>query len=69
MSPLGRVVELRAYVDARDGKPFDEWLHEVNSVAAAKVAIALTRMEHGNFSNVKGVGSGVFEYRIHFGPG
>jgi putative component of toxin-antitoxin plasmid stabilization module len=23
----------------------------------------------GNFSNVKGVGSGVFEYRIDFGPG
>ena len=27
------------------------------------------RMEQGNFSNVKGVGSGVFEYRIDFGPG
>lgn len=23
----------------------------------------------GNFSNVKGVGAGVFEYRIDFGPG
>jgi putative addiction module killer protein len=23
----------------------------------------------GNFSNVKAVGSGVFEYRIDFGPG
>jgi putative addiction module killer protein len=27
------------------------------------------RLELGNFSNVKGVGGGVFEYRIHFGPG
>lgn len=26
-------------------------------------------MEQGNFSNVKGVGPGVFEYRIDFGPG
>lgn len=26
-------------------------------------------MEVGNFSNVKGVGRGVFEYRLDFGPG
>jgi len=26
-------------------------------------------MAQGNFSNVKGVGGGVFEYRIGFGPG
>lgn len=36
---------------------------------AAKVATALTRLAGGNFSNVKGVGAGVFEYRIDFGPG
>jgi putative addiction module killer protein len=33
------------------------------------VATALTRLAAGNFSNVKGVGSGVFEYKIDFGPG
>ncbi|MEW7980564.1 MAG: hypothetical protein AB2813_12400 [Candidatus Sedimenticola endophacoides] len=26
-------------------------------------------MEQGNFSNVKGVGAGVYEFRIDFGPG
>ncbi len=26
-------------------------------------------MEVGNFSNVKSVGQGLFETRIHFGPG
>ena len=26
-------------------------------------------MEHGNFSNVEGVGAGVHEFRIDFGPG
>ena len=30
---------------------------------------SLTRMGNGNFSNVKGVGQGVFENRIDFGPG
>jgi putative addiction module killer protein len=33
------------------------------------VAIALVRMEQGNLSNAKGVGAGVTEYRINFGPG
>ena len=28
-----------------------------------------SRLELGNFSNVKGVGAGAFEYRIDFGPG
>ena len=28
---------------------------------------AVHRMEQGNFSNVKGVGAGVYEYRIDFG--
>jgi len=26
-------------------------------------------MEQGNFSRVKGIGAGVFEYSIDFGPG
>jgi putative addiction module killer protein len=33
------------------------------------VAVALIRIEQGNLSNVKGVGAGVFEYRIDYGPG
>ena len=37
--------------------------------AAVKVVTAIHRMEQGNFSNVKGVGAGVYEYRITFGPG
>lgn len=27
----------------------------------------MLKMEHGNFPNVKGVGSGVYEYRIDYG--
>ena len=38
-------------------------------MAAAKVAIALTRIEQGNTSNAKAVGGGVHEYRLDFGPG
>jgi putative addiction module killer protein len=55
---------------ASDGRsPFAMWFDHLNAQAAAKVSVALTRIENGNFSNVKGVGSGVYEYRINFGPG
>jgi len=33
------------------------------------VTKAIIRMEQGNFSNVKPVGSGVSEYTVDFGPG
>ena len=33
------------------------------------MTVALARIEYGNFSSVKGVGAGVFECRIDFGPG
>lgn len=33
------------------------------------VTVALARIEQGNLSNVKGVGAGVNEFRIDFGPG
>ena len=61
--------ELRAYVDAAGKEVFANWFQSLDSTAAAKVAVALTRMEHGNFSNVEGVGRGLYEYKIHFGPG
>lgn len=54
----------------REGKsPFGTWFLKLNAKAAAKVTTALARLEGGNTSNVKTVGSGVHEYRIHFGPG
>jgi len=33
------------------------------------VSAALARIQQGNFSNAKGVGAAVYEYRIDFGPG
>ena len=63
------VFEIREYIDEHGHSPFGRWFDDLNSIAAVKVRTALARMELGNLSNVKGVGSGVFECRIHFGPG
>jgi putative addiction module killer protein len=63
------MIELRGYIDENGNKPFAKWLDELDITAAAKVTIALARMEQGNFSKAKGVGAGVYEYKIDFGPG
>ena len=62
-------MDVREFVDAAGRSPFAAWFDRLDVVAAAKVAVALTRLGLGNFSNVKGVGAGVQEYRIDFGPG
>ena len=63
------MVEIRYYVDEGGREPFAGWFAELDPVASAKIARAITRMEQGNFSNVKGVGEGVLEYKNDFGPG
>lgn len=49
--------------------PFTARFSGLNPHAAAKVTVALYRLEQGNFSNVKSVGKGVSEYKIDFGSG
>ncbi len=60
---------MRGYIDENGKRPFEFWFETLNPTAAAKVTIALTRMEQGNFSKVTGVGSGVQERKIDRGPG
>lgn len=63
------MVQVLEFLDERGGSPFGQWFEKLNAQAAAKVGTALYRLEQGNFSAVKGVGSGVFEFRIDSGPG
>ena len=63
------MVEPREYLDQQGRSPFAKWFDQLDNTAAVKVTTALVRVEHGNVSNLKGVGSGVHEYRIDFGPG
>jgi len=63
------MIEIREYLDENDRSPYAKWFDNLSAQAAAKVAVAVTRMEQGNFSNAKGVGGGVLEYVVDFGPG
>lgn len=62
-------MDIREYLDAEGYSPFAGWFGGLDPAAAAKVTVAITRLSAGNFSNVKGVGAGVLEYRLNYGPG
>ena len=62
-------IEIREFLDAAGRSPFARWFENLNAVAAARVTIALTRLGQGNVSNVEGVGAGVYQVKIDFGPG
>jgi len=61
-----RIIE---YLDRQLRSPFALWYEGLNAPAAAKVTAAIYQMAAGNWSHVKGVGCGVFERIIDFGPG
>jgi len=63
------MIEVLEYLDQGGKSPFAKWFDELDAKAAAKVSTARTRLSLGNWSNVKGVGSGVYERVIDFGPG
>ncbi len=59
---------IREYITKLGDNPFSEWFHDLNSQAAAKVSVALSRIETGNLSNVKWF-KGIGEFKINWGPG
>ncbi len=59
---------IREYIREDGSIPFKRWFDSLNYQAAAKVSIALARMEIGNTSNIKWF-SGLGECKIGWGPG
>jgi putative addiction module killer protein len=66
---ISAVIDVREYVAEDGSSPYKKWFDSLNVQAAAKVAVAATRIAQGNFSNAKSVGGGLQEYRIDFEPG
>jgi putative addiction module killer protein len=62
-------LEVVSYVDLLGRSPFNDWFEQLDPDAASAVTVALYRMAAGNPGDVKAVGSGVLERRIHHGPG
>ena len=60
-----------AYYQTPNGKePFREWYYSLNDNRSREAIRGhLTRMERGLLGDCKGLGGGIFELRIDFGPG
>lgn len=63
------VIRVREYIDPNGRSPWSEWFQGLSAEAALKVGTAIYRLGEGNFSDVKGVGAGVFERVLDWGPG
>jgi putative addiction module killer protein len=63
------MIQLLEYTDINGCSPFADWFNDLDASTAAKIATALVRMEQGNVSNIKGIGAGILEYRVDYGPG
>jgi putative addiction module killer protein len=62
-------ISIREILLPNGRSPFGRWFATLDARAAAKVSVALTRLELRNDSNTKSVGGGVSELKIDFGPG
>ena len=62
--------ELEFYSTTEGHCPLTDWLMNLKDLQGrAKIKLRLDRMSLGNFGDCEGVGGGVSELKIHFGPG
>jgi putative addiction module killer protein len=63
------VIEIVEYIDSLGRSPFEKWRLSLDENTEARISTAILRLSEGNISAVKSVGAGVYELRMHFGPG
>ena len=61
-------MNIQEYIKEDGGSPYQKWFNSLDHVAAAKITVAISRLELGNTSNIKWFG-GIGEYIINWGPG
>jgi putative addiction module killer protein len=61
-------MKVQEYIKEDGSNPYQKWFDSLDTQAAAKVTVAIARLELGNTSNVKWF-DGIGEYRINWGAG
>ena len=60
---------IREYLTADGKNPFRQWLDGLDLKTRARIQARVLRLSTGNLGDHKGVGHGVWEARVMFGPG
>jgi putative addiction module killer protein len=62
--------EIRNYIDPDGRVPFREWFNSLQNKKVQTIVLnRLNRVSLGNLGDCKHLGEGIYELRIHYGPG
>jgi putative addiction module killer protein len=61
-------MKVQEYITEDNTSPYQKWFNSLDATAAAKIAVAVARLELGNTSNIKWF-DGIGEYKIDWGAG
>ena len=56
-------MKVEEYLREDGSSPYKKWFDSLDAIAAAKIAVAIVRMQAGNLSNVKWF-EGIGEFKI-----
>ena len=63
------MIKVARYIASDGTDDFGTWLQKQTPETRARIQTRIDRVELGNFGDHKSVGAGVFELRVHHGPG
>ena len=63
-------MEVKIYQDEKGKEPFSNWFNSLRGdQTRARIDNKLGRVRLNNFGDSKALGDGLYELRLHFGPG
>jgi len=66
----GQPIEIQYYSGPNGRQPYTEWFESIRDKKTRnRIDKRLAKLEDGNFGDYRSVGGGIFELRLHFGPG
>jgi len=64
------IKEIRTYRTKTGKDPFTNWISNLKDIIGrAQITNRINRAARGNYGDCEPVGDGIFELRIHYGPG